>query len=215
MFASVARPRRERAESVVSLAHVSLALSIASAVGACGSGSHEVENAMPETSSDPLPFVPPAAGEGQTGETVGLSVTGGREQARAVALQLIYAIRDADEPALEGLLGDPLGRVVPRLVGGVRTRRDALETLMHAPARNGLDSAIPIEHLVAVDQFRVIELRERDGSVTTPAGFREDDLLVSFPLAAQGLRFLRPLLSWPASGAIVVRSGAEPRIIAF
>lgn len=184
-------------------------------IAGCGATSSDPEHASPETSSDPLPFVPPATGEGRTGEAIGLSLTGGREQARAVALQLIYAIRDSDESVLEGLLGDPLGRVVPRLVSGVRTRRDALETLLHAPARNGLDSAIPIEHLVAVDQFRVLELRERDGSIGTPAGFRDDDLLVSFPLGAQGLRFLRPLLSWPASGAIVVRAGAEPRIIAF
>ncbi len=159
----------------------------------------------PATDRDPETWVEPPASEGHAGQPVSLTLAGGRDEARALALRFVAAVRDADEATLRELLDDPLARAQPRPSTPHLPREQVLELMLRSPRRGDLGPEVPLEELVAIDQLAVTPLAEV--ARTVPRGLVETDLFVSVPLSPRGravLRFLVP--GWHLRGALLLRS---------
>jgi hypothetical protein len=59
--------------------------------------------------------VPSPSDEATTGAAVGIATSGGFEQARAMTIRFVEAVRDGDQQTLEEQLSDVVGRTRPRL----------------------------------------------------------------------------------------------------
>lgn len=191
------------------------------AVGLCACGGAAATDAVresdwaPLTDRDPPPYRPPPADSPATGAPVGVATSGGYDQARSLALHVLEAIRDSDEAGLERMLGDPLGRVFPRLGTPNRPRTDVINQALRNPRRSAPDETMPLEQLVDVSSVRVVPLSHRESVETIPPGLSATDLLVTFTLSPRGGMFFRHLLGWPSQGGFVVRPGSEPQIVAL
>jgi hypothetical protein len=192
-------------------------LSVAAACGGAGGAgaSTEREAEAPPTHHDPPPYIPSPAAQAHTGEVSALATAGGHDQARAVAIELLVAVRDSDEETLTRLISDPVGRVLPRLSAPNRGRDTVLRQVLSSPQRTGLGPDVELDALIDRERMTVTPLSRLPGSPDIPDGLLGSDLLVRFPLAATGRQQLRFVLSWAVEGAIVVRPGSEPRVIAL
>jgi hypothetical protein len=144
-----------------------------------------------------------------------LATAGGYDQARAVAIELVTAVRDSDEETLTRLVTDPVGRVLPRLTAPNRSRDTVLRQILHSPRRAGLGPDVELDALIDPTRMTVTPLSRLPNSPAIPAGLLGSDLMVRFPLAATGRQQLRFVLSWAVEGAIIVRPGSEPRVVAL
>jgi len=188
---------------------------------ACGGARGESDTTVsqaeqaPPTYQDPPPYTPGPATDAHTGEVSALATAGGYDQARAVALELVTAVRDRDEETLTRLVTDPVGRVLPRLSAPNRARATVLRQILHSPRRAGLGPDVELDALIDATRMTVTPLSRLPNAPAIPAGLLGSDLMVRFPLAATGRQQLRFVLSWAVEGAIVVRPGSEPRVIAL
>jgi hypothetical protein len=129
--------------------------------------------------------------------------------------QFIRAARDADEGALETLLAPSIGRVFPRLAAVSRGRAHIVQELLtQGPRRRTLDPDISIDEIIDVAGIVAVPLSQEYSEESLPPGFRGSDLYVSFPLHMPGRQYFGRL-GWRLKGAMVVRPGAEPEIIAL
>ena len=182
----------------------------------CGSSpSLRAPEAEIVTDRDPLPYTPPPSAAPTTGQPVGIAVASRHEEARAVATQLLRAIRDGDEGVLSALLADPVLTVFPRLGAGARSRAELLERILRHPQRGLLTPETPIEELGDLAQLEVASLAQEESRGPMPSSFDESDLLVTFPLGPTGTRALRALIGWPSRGGFVLRLGTPPVIVAL
>jgi len=205
------------------------ALYLLSLVAACGGAPQETDSraqllgeaapteplGAPSTHRDPPPYTPLPAPSAQTGEASALRAAGGYDQARAVALAVVEAVRDRDEATLNQLVSDPVGRVLPRLSGPTRSRDAVLRQILHSPRRQALGPDIELDALIDASRMTVTPLSRLPSQASLPSGLLGSDLMVRFPLAATGRQLLRYVLSWAVEGAIVVRPGSEPRVMAL
>jgi hypothetical protein len=190
-----------------------LATSLAACGGARATEADANEPPPPLTDRDPPAYIPPPAAGGHTGDIASLAAAGGYEQARSIALRLIAAARDGSEEALVSLLDERLGRVLPRLSGPSRERALVIRHVLFSPARGELGPDVPLESLVEQERVEVAPLSRHLQGQPIPPGLLGTDLLVTVPLTAQGRQQLRVLFNWPLDGAVLVRPGAEPRIV--
>jgi hypothetical protein len=165
----------------------------------------------PPTDADPPAWVPPPDEAPTTGRAVAIATSGGYDQARAVAIRFVLAVRDGDEAVLSRLLSERVGHVVPRLTSPNRDRGELVRIIVRNPRRAGLSPDVPLDELVDSARMEVTPLvRNTD---TLPPGLSGSDLLVQFPLRAQGRRFRLIISNWSAEGRLVVRPGVEPQIL--
>lgn len=189
---------------------------LALAWAGCGGGAATVTGPSPPplTHDDPPAYAPGPSDSPTTGPIVGVSTAGGHEQAKEVAMHVLRAIRDADEPGLRRLLSGQVANLFPRLSQASRTRDSLLERLLTNHPRTGLGPDVPLEQIVETDRIEVVPLG-RSGEEELPAGILPTDLRVTFPLMARG-RQLRLLgLGWHRVGGLVVRPGGSPRVVAM
>ena len=188
-------------------------------LGATCGGSVEpspVDTALPPTDQDPPPYAPRPTSAAHTGDSVGIVTSGGLEQARAVTMRFVAAVRDEDREVLEQLVADPVGRVRPQLRTPWMSRSQVMQQLMH-PARQrfhvGTDT--PVERLVDTDAIEVVPLAQNDDEGPIPEGYSGTDLLVKVPVLEAGRQLLGLTLRWTGDGYLVIRPGPEPRVVAL
>lgn len=192
-----------------------LACPLASCGGARGSEGDRAA-APPPTDRDPPPFSPSPVSAARTGEVVGLVTSGGLEQARAVTIRFIAAVRDEDRDTLEQILADPMGRVRPQLRTPWMPRATVMQQLLHPQRRRlSVGSDTPVDRLVDTDGIEVIPLAQRDDEDPVPEGYSGTDLLVKVPVQEGGRQLLGLTLRWTGDGFLVVRPGPEPRVVAL
>lgn len=197
---------------------VALAVSLQPACGGAGSAveAPRAEAELPPTDRDPPPWVPEPSDEPHTGRAVGVVTSGGLEQARAVTLRVVEALRDADRQALEEHLADPIGRIRPRLLSP-RIARAQIIAQVTAPRHQqyAVGTDTPLEELIDADQIEVVPLAQHEQAAELPEGFLPTDLLVTVPIREPGRRFLGIVLQWLGEGRLVIRPGADPRVVAL
>jgi hypothetical protein len=140
---------------------------------------------------------------------VALTVSSGAEQARALLVRLVLAIRDGSDTAIEALLAE---RVIHAQGGLGRTTyaRGALaHQLIAAASVSHVDADTPFEALVDPATIQVIDAHTHFAG-TFPAGIDPSDEVILFAPTALGRRLLAGL----ASTALVVRPGPAPVVIA-
>lgn len=190
---------------------------VAILVVGCASAPPPPAELAPATDGDPEPWVAPpsAAGEtssvgdtravGETGATISLAMAGGRDEARALTLRFLGAVRDADEVALTQLLEDPLSRAQPRPSSPHLARTQVLELVLRSPRRADLGPDVALDELAQLEGIEVRPLSE--AIAEPPRGLAATDLFVTIPLTTRGraiLRFLVP--GWHLRGALILRS---------
>ena len=195
-----------------------VAASLASIGATCG-GSPEpiaVDTTLPPTDRDPPPYSPRPVSAAHTGGSVGIVTSGGLEQARAVTIRFVTAVRDEDRDVLEQLVADPVGRVRPRLRTPWMPRSQVMEQLMH-PARQRfhVGSDTPVERLVDTNAIEVLPLAQNDDEGPIPEGYSGTDLRVKVPVLEAGRQLLGLTLRWTGDGYLVIRPGPEPRVVAL
>jgi hypothetical protein len=170
----------------------------------------------PLTHDDPPSYVPPPSDAPETGDAVGVAATGGYDQAKAIAVRLVRAVRDADEQTLTQLLAAHVANLFPRLGHAGREREAVVARIMTNHAQSGLGTEVPIHHLIDEERFEVTPLSRVYAGQALPPGMQGTDLQVTFPVQAEGRRVLTILVGWPTTqGGIIVRPGTEPRIVAL
>lgn len=179
---------------------------------ACG-GTTEVEPTLPDTAADPLPYTPTPSGTAMAEGAVGVSISGGRDIGRAIAIQFITAVRDGDVPGLMEMLAEQLSRVVPRPTQRAIDRQRVLGILIGNRARLTL-SDLPVELIVDVDAITTMPLSEAMGHLPIPDGLLPTDVLIRVPLTARGAG-ARLAQGWGSEGAILVRGSGPGAIIGF
>ncbi len=190
------------------------------AVG-CGGASASAQpaaadpQAVPLTDADPPTWAPRASDAPHTGAAVGLATSGGYDQARGVVIRLMRALRDTSQNELEQLLSEALLHTLP--FGARRPAgRDALiQRLLHLAPSLGLMANTPVEALIDTSSLEVTPLARRFTDQPLPTGLQASDLLVTFRLGPAGSHFLSQILGWRNQGAIVVRPGLRPVVVAL
>lgn len=167
----------------------------------------------PVTDRDPLPYSPPPAEFGIAGETVALAAAGGEDQARRILPAFIRAVQRASERELDALLAEEVA-IIP-----VRTRRRilpraALIRALVSARRRILDPDVDVAELIDLDQVAVVRASAFFRNRALPAPVLGSDLVVTAPVRSQGRVPLQRLFGWAGQARLVVRPGADPRIVA-
>jgi hypothetical protein len=183
--------------------------SLLCALAACGAPTRPLaETPVPSTDRDPAPFLPGPSAFARTGEPVGLTVSGGEEQARQLLVRLVLAMRDGDEPEITRMLAERIGHAA----GAAQTswtRGTMAHQLAIGAGASHLDPDAPFETLVDPTTIRV-STASAHFTAGLPAIVLATDLVVLFQPTTIGRRALSGL----ASGVIVVRPGPEPIVVA-
>lgn len=178
---------------------------VAILVVGCASAPPPAPALAPATDGDPEPWVAPPSSVGETGATISLAMAGGRDEARALTLRFLGAVRDADEATLTQLLEDPLSRAQPRPSSPHLARAQVLELMLRSPRRADLGPDVALDELAQLEGIEVRPLSE--AIAEAPRGLAAADLFVTIPLTTRGravLRFLVP--GWHLRGALILRS---------
>ena len=172
--------------------------------------------ALPATDRDPLPYTPPATTRGRTGETVALTASGGEDQARRMLPSLLEALRDADENRLESLFADEIfAAETQRRAGRGRPRAAVVQRILIYARRAVIPANTTVDELVELEAVEVTRAAHAFGDRDMPDQVRPTDLVVEVPIREPGRAPLRTMLGWHLRGRMVVRPGADPRIVAL
>ncbi len=172
--------------------------------------------AAPPTDRDPPPYVPAPEDGARTGHAVGIVTSGGFEQARALTIRIVEAVRDGDRQALEERLADPIGRTRPRLLTPRDPRAQRVTQLLDVRhQRHAIEPGTPIEELIDPDGIEVVPLAQHAQDEDIPEGFLPTDLYVTVPIRDRGRRYFGVALQWLGEGRLVVRPGPDPLVVAL
>lgn len=161
----------------------------------------------PSTHRDPPPYVPAPDAAPTTGALVGVIVSGGEDQARALLVRLVLAIRDADADAVGEVLAPSV--LLPGRSRRIEGARLAAQWVSQARTA-GLPPDAPFEELVDVESIRVGPIPAQPAVSDLLPG----DLLVRFALTPLARRALAGVAPGDGQGALVVRPGEDPRVVA-
>lgn len=169
----------------------------------------------PATDADPLPHTPDPQPVVRAGEgPVGLAMSGGFVEARSIAVRFLEALVAAERENMERLLGDRVALAQPRLTAPTRQREDVLVIAMHPARRRVLDPSVTLDALVDLEGLEASTLADGSGERAIPQGLEGTDVVLTVPLTATGRRVLPLLLpGWRREGRVIVRGGADPRIV--
>lgn len=192
-----------------------IALLIASMLGCTATPAAERPTAtLPPTDRDPLPYTPEPVVEGFTDDAVALAAAGGEDQARRMLPALLAAVRDGDERALQQLLADPVAQVV-NIDAEPRPRAAVVNRILVYARRSLIQPDVTLDELVDLASVRTSPASQFFAGRGLPAGTRPTDIVIEVSLLEAGRAPLRALLGWHLRGAMVVRPGREPRILAL
>ena len=169
-----------------------------------------VESTSPPTDADPPTYAPAPSDRATTGAPVGLVLRGRDDEARRVVLRFLEGLRDRDVPLMESVLADPLARA-----GGVIARTTLIAGVQRAAETNGFARGSDLIALFDVPHAIVEPLASRRDARRTSPRYRDDDLLVTFPVrtAQTGRRMNEFVFVRISVGELVVRLTPEPRIV--
>lgn len=170
---------------------------------------------IPPSDRDPLHFSPAPTTEGHTGEPVALAAAGGEDQARRLLPALLLAVRDADERRLEQLLAPRVIRLLQHRSAAVRPREMVVQRLLLYARRSVIQPDVRVEELVEIGRVQASRAAQFFEGREMPEGIRATDVVLEVPVLATGRGALGAMLRWHARGAMVVRPGRDPRIVAF
>lgn len=170
---------------------------------------------VPPSDRDPLHFTPTPATEGHTDEPVALAAAGGEDQARRLLPALLVAVRDADERGLEQLLDTQVVSLLQNRSAAVRPREVVVQRLLLYARRSVIQPDVGVEELIELGSVQTSRAAQFFEGREMPEGLRATDVVleVSVHDAARGA--LGAMFRWHARGAMVVRPGRDPRIVAF
>ena len=147
------------------------------------------------------------------GGPIGLSTSGGFEQARVIAERALRAIVDADEDTLQSLLAERLARTQPRISRPAQTRSQMLQHLLDPRLRTTLHPGAALDALLDVRESEAKTLREVYAGRPLPTDLSPDDILLRIPMTDLGNVAFRRLMHWGVFATVLVRPGASPQII--
>jgi hypothetical protein len=195
------------------------------ALAACGGGARPaVREPLPSTHRDPPSHVPrpvasPAASPTveASGAIVGIAASGGEDQARELLVALVTAIREGDAPAIVQISAPTLARAAIPQARPIGAPALAQQLVVQARLHQ-LRPDARFEDLVEPSSVRTEDVRAAfPGGV--PPHLGAGDVIVRFALTPLGRRamgtFATTTSTGEARGAIVVRPGEDPRIVAF
>ncbi len=132
-----------------------------------------------------------------------------------MALDLLRAVIEGDPTNMGRLLDERLARTMPRIGPVERGREHVIAYALVEARRRGLGPTVTLDELLGGERLAVAPLSAYlDRGDGPPAGLRSTDLVVSVPLSDRGRRALRRVLpGWLDHGRIIVRLGAEPRVV--
>lgn len=179
-------------------------------VAGCGAARAAiVDEPTPATDDDPPTWSPPAAREGQTGEPLALTLTGGAEQARALLVALVLAIRDGNESAIGALLAERVSHVQSGLARTTWTRPALARQILAGAAASHVEPDAPFDTLVDPVTIQVGDVGAQLEGPYGP-GIEPGDQAVVFTPTPAGRRLLAGL----GSTTLVVRPGPTPLLVA-
>lgn len=168
----------------------------------------------PVTDSDPPPWTPTPERSAWSSGAVGLTMSGGHDQARSVARLVVQAIVDGDAAALERHLAPRIARMIPGVSSPADSAASVIRLATHQQRRANLRLGTPIEQLVELERIDVSPLSRHLVNRPIPPGLLPSDLYVVVPMTAEGRRFFRRLVrGWGPHGAVLVRPGTVPQVI--
>ncbi|MEM9074108.1 MAG: hypothetical protein AAGE52_36790 [Myxococcota bacterium] len=182
------------------------------AFAACGAPQPSRVSGSPSTEADPPPYTPPPSETATTGTTTALATSGGGEQAKAVAIRFVRGVVEGNEDALVRLLATDILTAQPRLTGQQRLRSDIVTQALQSAQRRRLGGATTVDTFIDANSIQVQPLSQAVRQI--PNALRPSDLYVTVPLLPTGQRVFRFLINgWHHRGVVIVRAGAEPRIV--
>ncbi len=196
----------------------------AALISACGSAelsesevgeTHAGAEEMPASDRDPIPYTPPPASEGSTGETTSLVAAGGEDQARQLLPTFVRAVRDGDERVLEQLLSEEVAQARGRSDSHLRPRSAIVQRILDHARRTAIRPDIGVEELIELSAVRVSRAAQFWQDREIPDGVWPSDVVVEVPLLDEGRAAFRAILGWDLRGHLVVRPGRDPRIVAL
>lgn len=172
----------------------------------------------PATDADPLPHTPLPEERVRAGEgPVGLALSGGFNEARSMAVRFLEALIAGERSSMERLLGARVALAQPRLTAPTRQREDVLVIAMHPARRRVLDASTTLDSLIDLEGLEANTLEGETGDRAgrgLPQGMEGSDVVLTVPLTPTGRRVLPLLLpGWRQEGKVIVRGGADPRIV--
>jgi hypothetical protein len=193
---------------------VAIALTLALA-GCAHAPTQPVLAGPPSTAADPPPYVPRAQASGRPGAPVGLAVASGSGEARQAAIGLLHALVESDTAGMRRLLDERVARALPRVGPADRERAEVIAYTLVESRRGALGPTVALQDLLGDERLEVAPLTTViDAEGGLPEGLRATDLVVSVPLSDLGRRALRRVLpGWGIRGRVIVRLGAEPRVV--
>lgn len=184
--------------------------------GACA-GTPVPPAAVPVSSwRDPSVRSPlPSPGAGASDAPVGAIVLGGAENARALVVTLLEAIRDDDAEAAERTLAERVESAAPLRAEAPRSTVDRHALVRHwlTLARSAhIEPDAPLAAIVVGDSITVEPASLFYAPGERPQWLADEDLVVRFGVTDAGRRAFAGLAPG-GEGTIVVRPGPAPRIV--
>ncbi len=203
------------------MTRIQLAL-LACSCAACGAATTPApltRSALPTTDRDPLPYTPPPTETALAGDTVALSAAGGEDQARQMLPALVRALRDVDESGereLTQLFAEEIGLVAERHANRPgRPRATVIQRMLIYARRSIIPQDAEVADLFDLRAIQVSRASTYFRGRELPSTVRATDSVVVVPILAPGRVPMRTLMGWVGRGHLVVRSGRDPRIVAF
>ncbi|AKF06521.1 hypothetical protein [Sandaracinus amylolyticus] len=170
----------------------------------------------PSTHRDPPAHVPAPESTPSTGELVGVVAAGGEDQARELLFVLVTAIIEGDRETLVATLGEEVFHGSSLRAGRTRTRSSGSAVAAQLLTRARVARLAPdarLEDLIAVESIRVEPVASLISGEPLASELQPGDLVVRFAVTSAGREPLAELAR-DGHGAVVVRPGEDPRVIA-
>ncbi|UJR80867.1 Tim44 domain-containing protein [Sandaracinus amylolyticus] len=170
----------------------------------------------PSTHRDPPAHVPAPESAPSTGELVGVVAAGGEDQARELLVALVTAIVEGDRETLEATLGEEVFHGGSLRAGRTRTRTSGSAFAGQLLTRARMTRLPPdarFEDLVEVESIRVEPIATSIAGEPLASELQPGDLVMHFELTSAGRDPLVDL-THEGHGALIVRPGEDPRVIA-
>jgi hypothetical protein len=182
----------------------------AMALVACGAAPAPiVAEPVPSTDRDPPSWTPSAQLEPRTGEPVALAPSEGAEQARALLVTLVLAVRDGNEAGIEATLAERVAHAQTGLARTTWTRGTLARQILAGAAASHVDPDASFESLIDPATIRVVDVGSQYEGLP-PTSVQATDAVLLFTPTALGRRLLAGL----GSSSLVVRPGPTPVIVA-
>jgi len=134
-----------------------------------------------------------------------------------MAVRFLEALIAGERATMERLLGDRIALAQPRLTAPTRQPDDVLVIAMHPARRRVIDASATLDSLIDLEGLDANTLEGETGERSgrgLPQGMEGSDVVLTVPLTPAGRRVLPLLLpGWRQEGKVIVRGGADPRIV--